>query len=383
MKKIAFIALSLLVAVAAKAETIVDVTQVGAEKILVSVNVAGSDAFKKSLMRNLTLSGAFKLVNSGASIVVSGQVGGNVVVEGRGKKLTLPTSASDAKIARQDARKFSDKICETYAKQKGFASTRIAFVNKKGRSEELCIGYPDGADVRQITSDGTACVGPRWKSSDVIYYTGYVNGAPQIFEIDANSCVRKLKWGFGGLTAGATVSPDGSTAAIILSKPFGNPELCTINIGAGTWKRMTTTRLANEGQPAWSPDGRSIVYVSDETRRLHLYVIDPATKKSRRITSSGTQNIDPDWGPDGRITYITKRSGKTYVAVLDPAEGDKAARLVTEAGNWEHPSWARDMRHIIAERDGVLYSIDTMENGDAPVKLFSIPGKMITPSLSR
>ena len=383
MKKIAFIALSLLVSVAAKAETIVDVTQVGAEKILVSVNVAGSDAFKKSLMRNLTLSGAFKLVSSGASIVVSGQVGGNVVVEGRGKKLTLPTAASDAKAARQDARKLSDKICETYAKQKGFASTRIAFVNKKGRSEELCIGYPDGADVRQITSDGTACVGPRWKNSDVIYYTGYVNGAPQIFEIDANSCVRKLKWGFGGLTAGATVSPDGSTAAIILSKPFGNPELCTIDIGAGTWKRMTTTRLANEGQPAWSPDGRSIVYVSDETRRLHLYVIDPAIKKSRRITSSGTQNIDPDWGPDGRITYITKRSGKTYVAVLDPAEGDKAARLVTEAGNWEHPSWARDMRHIIAERDGVLYSIDTMENGDAPVKLFSIPGKMITPSLSR
>ena len=383
MKKIAFIALSLLVSVAAKAETIVDVTQVGAEKILVSVNVAGSDAFKKSLMRNLTLSGAFKLVSSGASIVVSGQVGGNVVVEGRGKKLTLPTAASDAKAARQDARKLSDKICETYAKQKGFASTRIAFVNKKGRSEELCIGYPDGADVRQITSDGTACVGPRWKNSDVIYYTGYVNGAPQIFEIDANSCVRKLKWGFGGLTAGATVSPDGSTAAIILSKPFGNPELCTIDIGAGTWKRMTTTRLANEGQPAWSPDGRSIVYVSDETRRLHLYVIDPAIKKSRRITSSGTQNIDPDWGPDGRITYITKRAGKTYVAVLDPAEGDKAARLVTEAGNWEHPSWARDMRHIIAERDGVLYSIDTMENGDAPVKLFSIPGKMITPSLSR
>ena len=383
MKKIAFIALSLLVSVAAKAETIVDVTQVGAEKILVSVNVAGSDAFKKSLMRNLTLSGAFKLVNSGASIVVSGQVGGNVVVEGRGKKLTLPTAASDAKVARQDARKLSDKICETYAKQKGFASTRIAFVNKKGRSEELCIGYPDGADVRQITSDGTACVGPRWKNSDVIYYTGYVNGAPQIFEIDANSCVRKLKWGFGGLTAGATVSPDGSTAAIILSKPFGNPELCTIDIGAGTWKRMTTTRLANEGQPAWSPDGRSIVYVSDETRRLHLYVIDSATKKSRRITSSGTQNIDPDWGPDGRITYITKRSGKTYVAVLDPAEGDKTARLATEAGNWEHPSWARDMRHIIAERDGVLYSIDTMENGDAPVKLFSIPGKMITPSLSR
>ncbi len=383
MKRIAIFLTGALVAAVTVAQTIVDVTQVGAEKILVSVNVSGSEAFRKSLMRNLTLSGAFKPVTSGASVAVSGEVGGSVVVEGRGKKLTLPSSASDAKSARQEARRLADKICETYARQKGFASTRIAFVNKKGRSEELCVGYPDGADVRQITSDGTACVGPRWKDSDSIYYTGYVNGAPQIFEIGADTCIRKLKWGFGGLTAGATVSPDGSTAAIILSKPFGNPELCTIDIGAGKWRRMTTTRLANEGQPAWSPDGRSIVYVSDETRRLHLYVVDAATKKTRRITSSGTQNIDPDWGPDGRIAYITKRSGKTYVAVLDPAEGDRTARLVTDAGNWEHPSWARDMRHIIAERDGVLYSIDTMENGDSPVKLFSIPGKMITPSLSR
>ena len=383
MKRIAIFLTGALVAAVTVAQTIVDVTQVGAEKILVSVNVSGSEAFRKSLMRNLTLSGAFKPVTSGASVAVSGEVGGSVVVEGRGKKLTLPSSASDAKSARQEARRLADKICETYARQKGFASTRIAFVNKKGRSEELCVGYPDGADVRQITSDGTACVGPRWKDSDSIYYTGYVNGAPQIFEIGVDTCIRKLKWGFGGLTAGATVSPDGSTAAIILSKPFGNPELCTIDIGAGKWRRMTTTRLANEGQPAWSPDGRSIVYVSDETRRLHLYVVDAATKKTRRITSSGTQNIDPDWGPDGRIAYITKRSGKTYVAVLDPAEGDRTARLVTDAGNWEHPSWARDMRHIIAERDGVLYSIDTMENGDSPVKLFSVPGKMITPSLSR
>ena len=383
MKRIAIFLTGALVAAVTVAQTIVDVTQVGAEKILVSVNVSGSEAFRKSLMRNLTLSGAFKPVTSGASVAVSGEVGGSVVVEGRGKKLTLPSSASDAKSARQEARRLADKICETYARQKGFASTRIAFVNKKGRSEELCVGYPDGADVRQITSDGTACVGPRWKDSDSIYYTGYVNGAPQIFEIGADTCIRKLKWGFGGLTAGATVSPDGSTAAIILSKPFGNPELCTIDIGAGKWRRMTTTRLANEGQPAWSPDGRSIVYVSDETRRLHLYVVDAATKKTRRITSSGTQNIDPDWGSDGRIAYITKRSGKTYVAVLDPAEGDRTARLVTDAGNWEHPSWARDMRHIIAERDGVLYSIDTMENGDSPVKLFSVPGKMITPSLSR
>ena len=175
--------------------------------------------------------------------------------------------------------------------------------------------------------------------------------------------------------------------AIFLSKPFGNPELCLITPASGTWTRLTRTQFANEGQPSWSPDGRSIVYVSDEGRRQHLYVIDAASKSKRRLTSAGSQNVDPDWGPDGRIVYPSRRAGGNQIAVISPAEGEPSVRLVTAPGNWEHPTWARDRRHVMAERDGQLYLIDTLGQGDgpvAPVKLFSTPGgKCITPSWHR
>ena len=369
---------------AARAETVVDVERTGAEKLLVSVDVKGSAAFKRSLERNLTLSGAFRVVGGEAPIKVSGQVGSAVVAQGRGKKLTLPSAAGDDKAARMEARKLADTMCETYAGQKGFARDRFVFVNKNGRAEELCTGYADGADIRQITQDGKASVGPRWKDGDTVFYTGYLNNAPQIFEIDATTGRRRLVWGFGGLTTGAAASPDGSTAAIILSKPFGNPELCTIDIARGTWRRLTTTRTANEGQPAWSPDGKKLAYVSDESRNQHIYIVDADTKAKRRVTSLGRQNVDPDWGRDGRIAYTTKRGGGAQIAVMSPAEGDKTARLVTRPGNWEHPTWARDMRHLIAECDGKLYLVDTAEDGDEPVQLFSIPsGKCITPSWQR
>lgn len=385
MKKLLAIAvLSVVTSVSfAISPAVVDVKGSGAEKILVTVDVSGSPAFKRSLERNLAISGNFKLVSRGGSVLVSGSSGGTVTAEGRGKRFSLPVNAADDKTARMLARQLSDAMCKTYTGRNGFASSQIAFVNKKGRSEELCVGYPDGGDIRQITRDGTACVGPRWMSGNTILYTGYVNNAPQIFEINSDSGVRKMKWGFGGLTTGATVSPNGSSAAIILSKPFGNPELCSINMAAGTWKRLTTSRNVNEGQPAWSPDGREIVYVSDETRRLNLFVIDAATKSKRRLTSTGNQNVDPDWGADGRITYTTKRGGNSYIAVMNPSEGDKSARLVTEPGRWEHPSWAPDRRHVVAECDGILYLVDTDENADKPVKLFSIPGKCITPTWSR
>ena len=385
MKKLLAIAvLSVVTSVSfAASPAVVDVKGSGAEKILVTVDVSGSPAFKRSLERNLAISGNFKLVSRGGSVLVSGSSGGTVTAEGRGKRFSLPVNAADDKTARMFARQLSDAMCKTYTGRNGFASSQIAFINKKGRSEELCVGYPDGGDIRQITRDGTACVGPRWMNGNTILYTGYVNNAPQIFEINSDSGVRKMKWGFGGLTTGATVSPNGSSAAIILSKPFGNPELCSINMAAGTWKRLTTSRNVNEGQPAWSPDGREIVYVSDETRRLNLFVIDAATKSKRRLTSTGNQNVDPDWGADGRITYTTKRGGNSYIAVMNPSEGDKSARLVTEPGRWEHPSWAPDRRHVVAECDGILYLVDTDENADKPVRLFSIPGKCITPTWSR
>ena len=365
------------------AQAVVDVKGSGSEKILVTVDVSGSPAFKRSLERNLAISGNFRLVAKNASVLVSGSSATAVTAEGRGKRLSLPALAADDKAARMLARQFADKMSETYAGRKGFASSPIAFINKKGRSEELCVGYPDGGDIRQISRDGTACVGPRWMGPGKILYTGYVNGAPQIFEINADTGARKMKWGFGGLTTGASVSPDGSTAAIILSKPFRNPELCTINLAAGTWKRLTVSPNVNEGQPAWGPDGREIVYVSDETRRLNLFIVNAATKSKRRVTSTGSQNVDPDWGPDGRIAYTTKRGGDSYIAVMNPAEGDRSARLVTAPGRWEHPSWAPDRRHVVAECDGALYLIDTDEDAGNPVRLFTIPGRCITPTWNR
>jgi TolB protein len=378
MKKLIVSASLTLVAAAAIAQAVVDISGSGMAKKSVSVEVSNPD-FAKSLKKNLELSGLF-VVQANGGIRVTGTPGASVRVEGAGKVLTSTESVTDAKSARMAARRLADAMCQNYGAQKGFACDRIAFVNRKGSDNaELCMCYPDGYDIRQLTGDAKATVGPRWKTANSLYYTGFLSSGPQVYELDVETGRRNRPWSFKGLATGAAVSPDGAKVAIILSFQ-GNPELYILQ--NGRYVRLTNTPNASEGQPAWSPDGKKIVYVSDETRRPQLYIVDVATKQKRRLTSKGSQNVDPDWGDDGRITYITKRGG-SQIAVLDPAEGEGSARLITQPGNWEHPSWSRDRRHVVASRDRALFVVDTLEDGDKPRQIFHAKGNWITPSWSR
>ena len=380
MKKMTFVGLVLAAAMAG-AEQVVDISGIGNKKFTVSVNVANA-AFSKCLQKNLELSGVFQ-VNKSGSVKVTGAPGA-IVAEGSGKRVSSAEAFADDKAARMAARRLSDAMVQAWGNQKGFACDKVIFLNRGQQKAvgsalpgEICMTYPDGYDIRQLTSDGKMTVFPRWKADgETIIYISDKNGAPQIWELNTATGQRKRKWSFKGTPAGLAVSPDGTKVAAILSFQ-GNPELYVLE--GDRYTRLTNTPLASEGQPTWSPDGKKIAYVSDETRHPQIYVIDVATKQKRRLTSKGSQNVDPDWGKDGRIAYITKRGG-SQVAVMNPAEGDANAQLVTEVSNWEHPSWSRDMRHLAANRDKALFVIDTLKDGDKPRQMFFANGNWISPS---
>ena len=380
MKKMTLVGLVLAAAMAG-AEQVVDISGIGNTKFTVSVNVA-NPMFAKCLQKNLELSGVFQ-VNKSGSVKVTG-ASGAIVAEGSGKRVSSSEAFADDKAARMAARKLADAMVQAWGDQKGFACDKVLFLNRgklpavgAALPGEICVAYPDGYDIRQLTSDGKMTVFPRWKADgETIIYISDKNGAPQIWEMNTATGQRKQKWSFKGTPAGLAVSPDGTKVAAILSFQ-GNPELYLLQ--GNSWTRLTNTPLASEGQPTWSPDGKKIAYVSDETRHPQIYVVDVATKQKRRLTSKGSQNVDPDWGKDGRIAYITKRGG-AQVAVMNPAEGDATAELVTQPANWEHPSWSRDLRHVIANRDKALFIIDTIEGGDEPKQVFFANGNWISPT---
>ena len=393
MKKICLLAVLCLVSapgLPVSAATVVDVDVRGAQKLSVAVNVA-HPAFAKCLKRNLEISGLFTIGASGA-ITVSGAPGA-IRAAGMGKAVASSAAFADDKAARMAARRLSDAMCEAFGNQKGFACDKVVFLDRgkllaKGSAlpSEICTAYPDGYDIRKLTGDAKMAIFPRWtRDGESVVYIGDKGGAPQVWQMNVNTLLRSTKFSFKGTPTSIAPSPDGRRFALTLSFQ-GNVELYVADPAADRLTRLTTTKFATEGQPTWSPDGRQIAYVSDETRTPQIYVVDVATKARRRLTSKGSQNVDPDWGPDGRIAYITKRGG-SQVAVMDAAKGDASSVLVTEAvGVWRHPSWARDGRHLVANRDKALFLVDTVdarEGGDKPRPMFNANGNWVSPSWAR
>ncbi len=361
------------VASAFAAAPTVHVTKEGASRVVVSIETAGgasAAAYNRSLQRNLELTGYFQVGPNG-QIRVTGVPGRTVTATGAGKQVALSTPISDDKSARMAARQMSDAIVQAHTGKPGFAMDRIAFVNRKGPDNaELYMCFPDGYDIRELTSDRRAVVGPRWApNKNDIYYTGFLQRTPLVYRLDAATGRRSLLAQFKGLATGAAVQ--------------GNPELYVLDFATKRVARMTRTVKASEASPCWSPDGSKIAYVSDETRHPQVYIVDVATRKSRRITNMGGENTNPDWGADGMLTWCTKRGGQNYVAVMNPAQGEGSARLVTDGGSWEHPSWAADCRHIVASRDQALFIIDTAPDGDRPTRLFRNGGNWMNPAWSR
>lgn len=103
------------------------------------------------------------------------------------------------------------------------------------------------------------------------------------------------------------LSPDGRTIVFDL---LG--DLYTLSISGGKATRITSGS-GFDGQPRFSPDGRSIVFVSDRSGSEQLYLVDPDGKNLKVLTrGAGPGYISPDWTPDGQY-IVASRSNDLWL----------------------------------------------------------------------
>ncbi len=137
--------------------------------------------------------------------------------------------------------------------------------------------------------------------------------------------------------------PIGAGVALVLLDRPAPPDAASADVQL----RRLTTRRGYNGTPALSPDGRAIVYASDKTGSLELYVASPIDGSPEvALTNDGGQNVQPAWSSDGQwIAFHSRRRGGIWVV---PSIGG-APQQVIEFGS--DPAWSPDGSTIVFASD--------------------------------
>jgi Tol biopolymer transport system component len=128
-------------------------------------------------------------------------------------------------------------------------------------------------------------------------------------------------------------SPDGQVLAFSETSPATGMDIWTLRSNDQRAQPFLQTRF-NEGAPRFSPDGRWLAYVSDESGRWEIYVQPyPGPGGKWQISTDGGR--EPVWNRNGRELFY--RNGDKMMAVdvtADPTFSASKPRMLFE-GNYQ------------------------------------------------
>ena len=226
------------------------------------------------------------------------------------------------------------KLLVEDASEPAFSSDgkRLAYFSWRGDRVGLRIRDMQTGDDRGLTTDQDDAY-PSWSpdGTRIVFWNVRDNG---ISTIRVDGADRR------GMTKGQfpAWSPRGDKIVYKGCVGGGNCGLVLANPDGSSPTRITTN--ANDGQPAWSPDGHTVAFVSDRDGNWEIYAINADGSWLRRVTDDIHTDGLPAWAADGtRIAFLSDRTGKwaiyTATGVGGPPLKLTDAPMPPERGKWQ------------------------------------------------
>ncbi|MDP1880057.1 MAG: hypothetical protein Q8K60_03855 [Parachlamydiaceae bacterium] len=176
--------------------------------------------------------------------------------------------------------------------------------------------------------------------------TPYMN----IYEINLDGS------GLTQLTSGAAYhaecaySPDGSEI-VFASNVSGSMHLYVMNSDGSDVKKITTIDHCYHGGPFFSPDGKRIIFRvdRDQVDYLQIYLIDKDGSNEHQLTNNGAVNWAPYWHPNGKVVAFTTsiHGHRHYEIYLINIETGVEYRLTHHSGFDGLPVFSHDGKKIM------------------------------------
>ncbi len=174
-------------------------------------------------------------------------------------------------------------------------------------------------------------------------------------------------------TPSPTAQGGGTGQFAFASDRTGTPQIYLADISSGDTVPLTNLP-AGACQPAWSPDGKRIVFTSpcfsrtDNFKNSSLYIMNADGSDVTPLISEPGGDFDPAWAPDGnRLAFVSFRNGRSQIFIYDFASGSSTAlpNPSSDVEEVRHPAWSPFGNQIIfsAKRFNVYQIWVMADNG--------------------
>lgn len=211
----------------------------------------------------------------------------------------------------------------------------LLVVSTNGSTTSFLTGPREEADNGRWSPDGHSIV---YVTREKEYFSGRLNVIG--FDPNAGQAVGEPRTlytapvdrGGGWAIRGAVWSPDGNTLATVLQNS-GWSHIYLIPTAGGQPKQITDGKFEDE-DPAYAPDGKSIVFVSNRglLEATNLWIIPAGGGDARQVAKFEVPGISsqPQWTPDSKSLYFNHQSPvETSDLLLQEVGSPSASRYLT------------------------------------------------------
>lgn len=235
--------------------------------------------------------------------------------------------------------------------------TTIYFLSDRNGPVTLFAYDINSKQVRQVLANNDLDFKSASAASDAIVYEQFGSlhlydlgtGTSQELSITIASDLPEVRPHFrqvktDRLTA-AGLSPSGARAVFET-----RGEIITVPAEKGDIRNITRSTSVADRDPAWSPDGKSIAYFSDESGEYALHIRDQNGLGEIHKINLGeppSYFYSPRWSPDSKnIAYTDKRLNVWYVKLSDPKPVRVDTDLFEQPDRTLAPVWSPDSRWL-------------------------------------
>ncbi|MCC6907415.1 MAG: PD40 domain-containing protein [Phycisphaerales bacterium] len=225
-------------------------------------------------------------------------------------------------------------------------NSQIAFCsNRSGNYDIYLIDAANGGQAVRVTSDAAHEIHPSWSpDGKYLVYSrlGDQSGRWEMWVTEAGNFNSRRFIGYGLCPEW---NPDPASNLIAFQSPrergsrlFG---IWTIEFVDGEGTRPTEiVSAANAAaiNPSWSPDGKMLTFTTITEpgqpggNAAHtgawadIWVVNLDGSSRVNLTNGEYANIEPTWSPDGRILFVSNRSGVNNIWAIGPDRAIQTAR---------------------------------------------------------